>query len=78
MDVIKLKDIARKGGGIEAKFEERDLSQKMYYPEVRGLRFCPKCRKFLNRDKESAKSIGLLHMLRTTIDELSDDYPIIR
>ena len=69
MDVIKLKDIVRKGGGIEAKFEERDLSKKMYYPEVRGLRFCPKCRKFLNRDKESAKSIGLLHMLRTTRNE---------
>ena len=69
MDAIKLKDIVRKGGGFDAKIEERDFSKKMYYPEVRGLRFCPKCRKFLNRDKESAKSIGLLHMLRTTRNE---------
>ena len=69
MDAIKLKDIVRKGGGFDAKIEERNFSKKMYYPEVRGLRFCPKCRKFLNRDKESAKSIGLLHMLRTAQNE---------
>ena len=47
----------------------QEKTKKMFYPEVRGLRFCPNCRKFLNRDKESAKAIGMLHMLSVTKGE---------
>ena len=67
----KDKENRRKGGKeiIEKEEKQKDEKEKkLYYPEVRGLRFCPKCRKFLNRDKESAKTIGLLHILRSTLN----------
>ena len=37
---------------------------KMQYPEVRGLRFCPKCRSYLDRDVASARAIGVLGVMK--------------
>ena len=65
----RIRDKKRRGGSnfLDSKeFNYNDNKKKTSYPEVRGLRFCTKCRSFLDRDKASAKTIGMLYVLRVT------------
>lgn len=60
IDKINLKKQKRKFGLENNKTD----TQPNNYPEVRGLRYCTNCRKFLDRDVEAAISIGLFQILQ--------------
>lgn len=60
IDKINLKKQKRKFGLEKNKTD----TQPNNYPEVRGLRYCTNCRKFLDRDVEAAISIGLFQILQ--------------
>lgn len=49
---------------IQTMITPSHLSKQKTTSLIRGLRFCPKCRIFLNRDKSAARNIGLLNVLR--------------
>jgi hypothetical protein len=62
------KNKLRRGGivinddAVEEK--EKEEEKKLYYPEVRGLRFCPKCRNYFDRDSSAALTIGRLEVMK--------------
>jgi hypothetical protein len=65
----KYKNLKRRGGqqskvNKEGHKEGNKEEKKMQYPEVRGLRFCPKCRSYLDRDVASARTIGVLEVMK--------------
>jgi hypothetical protein len=70
VDHFKRKRRVQRCGGVEpkecdVKHEEtpKEEAYALRYPEVRGLRFCPERRIYLNRDAKAAEVIG---RLRTT------------
>jgi hypothetical protein len=54
----------RRGGSVpvEACREEWSTYRRQTYPEVRGLRFCPEMRKFVDRDVAAAGTIARLRV----------------
>lgn len=52
------------GVGVSGQEKKRAKWLRERYPEIRGLRFCPKCRSYRDRDVSAARAIGLLCVLR--------------
>lgn len=59
----KIKKHKRRGAIVIPEYQKPEKSFR--YPEVRGLRFCPECRKYRDRDIEAALTIGLYQVLET-------------
>lgn len=47
-------------GGDDTHVDPEYEVRKLHYPEVRGLRFCPRTRKYLDRDKAASLTIARL------------------
>jgi len=59
----QVKNKVGRGGATNNLVREDNNNQKLRYPEVHGVQFCPEEKKFVSRDKVSAGAIARLAVM---------------
>jgi len=66
LDYYKKRKRKRLGHDVPVGIFDNEIPKRVFYPEVRGLRFCPECRMYVDRDQKSSQAIARLAVMKMT------------